>query len=118
MTFTTYTNRKTNVEYRVAMVENIDGKNVYKLVDSEGKEKKIAESTLKRNYKKVTVEMCNFVSMVAFTGMKLGQFKVVESDDDTITVLNKKGNKLVFDRKTGSQLNYTGNPKFANRILV
>ena len=60
------------------------------------------------------VEKVETVVMKAFTGMLIGEFKVVAETAEAITVETKKG-ELSFDKKTGIQLN-PNNPKFANRI--
>ena len=60
------------------------------------------------------VEKVETVVMKAFTGMLIGEFKVVAETAKAITVETKKG-ELSFDKKTGIQLN-PNNPKFANRI--
>lgn len=59
-------------------------------------------------------EKVETVVMKAFTGMLIGEFKVVAETAKAITVETKKG-ELSFDKKTGIQLN-PNNPKFANRI--
>lgn len=59
-------------------------------------------------------EKVETVVMKAFTGMLIGEFKVVAETAEAITVETKKG-ELSFDKKTGIQLN-PNNPKFANRI--
>ena len=60
------------------------------------------------------VEKVETVVMRAFTGMLIGEFKVVAEDAEVIVIETKKG-ELSFDKKTGIQLN-PNNPKFANRI--
>ena len=62
----------------------------------------------------VVEEKVETVVMRAFTGMLIGEFKVVAETSEAITVETKKG-ELSFDKKTGIQLN-PNNPKFANRI--
>lgn len=59
-------------------------------------------------------EKVETVVLRAFTGMLIGEFKVVAETSEAITVETKKG-ELSFDKKTGIQLN-PNNPKFANRI--
>lgn len=58
----------------------------------------------------------NEVLLMAFTGMIIGAFPVVESNSKTVVVKTNKGN-LKFDAKTGIQID-ANNPKFANRIDV
>ena len=62
----------------------------------------------------VVEEKVETVVMKAFTGMLIGEFKVVAETSEAITVETKKG-ELSFDKKTGIQLN-PNNTKFANRI--
>lgn len=62
----------------------------------------------------VVEEKVETVILRAFTGMLIGEFKVVAEDAEVIVIETKKG-ELSFDKKTGIQLN-PNNPKFANRI--
>lgn len=62
----------------------------------------------------VVEEKVETVVMKAFTGMLIGEFKVVAEDAEVIVIETKNG-ELSFDKKTGIQLN-PNNPKFANRI--
>lgn len=62
----------------------------------------------------VVEEKVETVVMKAFTGMLIGEFKVVAEDAEVIIIETKKG-ELSFDKKTGIQMN-PNNPKFANRI--
>lgn len=62
----------------------------------------------------VVEEKVETVVMKAFTGMLIGEFKVVAETSEVIVIETKKG-ELSFDKKTGIQLN-PNNPKFANRI--
>ncbi len=62
----------------------------------------------------VVEEKVETVILKAFTGMLIGEFKVVAEDAEVIVIETKKG-ELSFDKKTGIQLN-PNNPKFANRI--
>ena len=55
------------------------------------------------------------VGMVGFTGMNLGIFVVEKADKNTITVINKKGVEMIFDRATGIQVN-PKDDRYANRI--
>jgi hypothetical protein len=55
------------------------------------------------------------VQVRAFTGMVIGTFEVVGETKDSIEVVTKKGDKLIFDKATGLQAN-ANNPKFANRV--
>lgn len=58
------------------------------------------------------------VILKGFTGIKLGVFPVESTTKKTITVLKKNGDEMVFDRKTGKQINvYEGKEKYANSII-
>jgi hypothetical protein len=58
------------------------------------------------------------VILKGFTGIKLGVFPVASTTKKTITVLKKNGDEMVFDRKTGKQVNVEeGKEKYANRII-
>lgn len=58
------------------------------------------------------------VILKGFTGIKLGVFPVVSTTKKTITVLKKNGDEMVFDRKTGKQVNVEeGKEKYANSII-
>ena len=58
------------------------------------------------------------VIVKGFTGIKLGVFEVEKADKKTVTVLKKNGDEMVFDRKTGKQVNVAeGKEKYANSIM-
>ena len=58
------------------------------------------------------------VILKGFTGIKLGVFPVESTTKKTITVLKKNGDEMVFDRKTGKQINVDeGKEKYANSII-
>lgn len=58
------------------------------------------------------------VILKGFTGIKLGVFPVESTTKKTITVLKKNGDEMVFDRKTGKQVNVEeGKEKYANSII-
>lgn len=78
-------------------------------------DKFVAPNTLKRWYSKNAVS--GIVVMVeAFTGMKLGLFRVYGADHNGNYIVYTKTDKcLLFDPKTGKQTN-AKNPKFANKI--
>lgn len=59
----------------------------------------------------------NTVEVRAFTGMVIGLFKVVKETKTKLGVVTAKGDKLIFDKKTGLQIN-ANNPRFANRIAL
>ena len=58
------------------------------------------------------------VIVKGFTGIKLGVFPVQSTTKKTITVLKKNGDEMIFDRKTGKQVNVEeGKEKYANSIM-
>ena len=58
------------------------------------------------------------VILKGFTGIKLGVFEVVSATKKTITLNKKNGDELIFDRKTGKQINVEeGKEKYANSIM-
>lgn len=58
------------------------------------------------------------VILKGFTGIKLGVFEVSSVTKKTVTILKKNGDELVFDRKTGRQINVEeGKEKYANSII-
>lgn len=58
------------------------------------------------------------VIVKGFTGIKLGVFEVEKADKKTVTILKKNGDEMVFDRKTGKQVNVAeGKEKYANSIM-
>lgn len=58
------------------------------------------------------------VILKGFTGIKLGVFEIASATKKTVTVLKKNGDEMVFDRKTGRQINVEeGKEKYANSIM-
>lgn len=58
------------------------------------------------------------VILKGFTGIKLGVFPIESATKKTVTILKKNGDELVFDRKTGKQVNVEeGKEKYANSII-
>lgn len=58
------------------------------------------------------------VILKGFTGIQIGVFKVEKATDKNITILTKNGNKLIFSRATGKQLNVEeGKERWANSIV-
>ena len=58
------------------------------------------------------------VILMGFTGIKLGVFEVVSVTKKTITINKKNGDEMIFDRKTGRQVNVEeGKEKYANRVM-
>ena len=81
--------------------------------------KEAAEETTEQETKPVkkTKKAEEFVEVLAFTGMSLGQFKVAKKTKKEVTVVTKAGKELVFDRKTGYQTN-AKKEAFRNKIVV
>lgn len=53
-----------------------------------------------------------------FTGIKLGVFEVAAASKKTVTVMKRNGDEMIFDRKTGRQVNVEeGKEKYANSIM-
>lgn len=53
-----------------------------------------------------------------FTGIKLGIFTVAAVSKKTVTVLKANGDEMIFDRKTGRQVNVEeGKEKYANTVM-
>jgi hypothetical protein len=65
-------------------------------------------------HSKKTTRKDKIVTVVAFTGMWIGEFEVTKRTKTKLTVQTKRG-LLEFDIKTGVQTNCK-NPKFANKI--
>ena len=58
------------------------------------------------------------VILKGFTGIKLGVFEVSAATKKTVTILKKNGDEMIFDRKTGKQVNVEeGKEKYANSIM-
>lgn len=58
------------------------------------------------------------VILKGFTGIKLGVFQVTAATKKTVTILKKNGDEMIFDRKTGKQVNVEeGKEKYANSIM-
>lgn len=58
------------------------------------------------------------VIVKGFTGIKLGVFEVASVTKKTITVIKKNGDEMIFDRKTGRQVNVEeGKEKYANSVM-
>lgn len=58
------------------------------------------------------------VIVKGFTGIKLGVFEVASDTKKTITVNKKNGDEMIFDRKTGRQVNVEeGKEKYANSVM-
>ena len=58
------------------------------------------------------------VILKGFTGIKLGVFEIAAATKKTVTVVKKNGDEMIFDRKTGRQINVEeGKEKYANSIM-
>ena len=58
------------------------------------------------------------VILKGFTGIKLGVFEIASATKKTVTIVKKNGDEMVFDRKTGRQINVEeGKEKYANAIM-
>lgn len=84
--------------------------------------KEVAEETAEQETKPVkkerkTKKAEEFVEVLAFTGMSLGQFKVSKKTKKEVTVVTKSGKEMVFDLKTGYQTN-AKKETFRNKIVI
>lgn len=58
------------------------------------------------------------VILKGFTGIKLGVFEIAAATKKTVTIIKKNGDEMIFDRKTGRQVNVEeGKEKYANSIM-
>ena len=58
------------------------------------------------------------VILCGFTGIKLGVFEVTAATKKPLTLPKANGDEMIFDRKTGKQINVEeGKEKYANRII-
>lgn len=58
------------------------------------------------------------VILKGFTGIKLGVFEVTGATKKTLTITKRNGDEMIFDRKTGKQINVEeGKEKYANSIM-
>lgn len=58
------------------------------------------------------------VILKGFTGIKLGVFEIAAATKKTVTIVKKNGDEMIFDRKTGRQVNVEeGKEKYANSIM-
>ena len=108
-----YTNTRDNRQYILNPLITM-GENVCLVDMASCEDKFVSPKTLKRWYSK-TVTNQRVVELRAFTGMKIGLFKVTYETDDYFGLWTKGMKYLIFDKKTDTQIN-PKNPKFANRI--
>ena len=58
------------------------------------------------------------VILKGFTGIKLAVFEIASATKKTVTIVKKNGDEMVFDRKTGRQINVEeGKEKYANSVM-
>lgn len=58
------------------------------------------------------------VILKGFTGIKLGVFEVTGATKKTLTITKRNGDEMIFDRKSGKQINVEeGKEKYANSIM-
>lgn len=58
------------------------------------------------------------VILKGFTGIKLGVFAIDSTTKKTVTILKRNGDEMIFDRKTGKQVNVDeGKERYANSII-
>lgn len=66
----------------------------------------------------IEVKKGDSVILKGFTGIKLGVFQVTAANKKTVTITKKNGDEMIFDRKTGKQVNVEeGKEKYANSIM-
>jgi hypothetical protein len=66
----------------------------------------------------IEVKKGETVIVKGFTGIKLGVFEVSKADKKTVTVMKRNGDEMIFDRKTGKQINVEeGKEKYANSLM-
>lgn len=109
-----YTSIRDNHQY--ILNPQINRGNKVCLVDMATCEDKfVSPNTLKRWYVKDVTDN-PMVEVRAFTGMKIGLFRVIGVDcSGNLVVWTKKNKCLLFDPDMGVQTN-AKNPKFANRV--
>lgn len=109
-----YTNTRDNRQYILNPMTTM-GEKVCLIDMATCEDKFVSPKTLKRWYSK-TVTDDIIVELRAFTGMKLGLFRVSGCSADGKLIVWTKNNKcLTFDPDMGNQTN-AKNPKFANRM--
>lgn len=58
------------------------------------------------------------VILKGFTGIKLGIFEVTAATKKTVTITKRNGDEMIFDRKSGKQINVEeGKEKYASSIM-
>ena len=66
----------------------------------------------------IEVKKGDKVILKGFTGIKLGVFEVQSVTKKTLTIVKKNGDELIFDKKTGKQVNVVeGKEKYANSVI-
>lgn len=65
-----------------------------------------------------TAKKGDSVILCGFTGIKLGVFRITAATKKTVTLTKANGDELIFDRKSGKQINVEeGKEKYANKII-
>ena len=66
----------------------------------------------------VEVKKGDKVILKGFTGIKLGVFEVQSVTKKTLTIVKRNGDELIFDKKTGKQVNTAeGKEKYASSVM-
>ena len=66
----------------------------------------------------IEVKKGDKVILKGFTGIKLGVFEVQSVTKKTLTIVKRNGDELIFDKKTGKQVNTAeGKEKYANSVM-
>jgi hypothetical protein len=56
--------------------------------------------------------------LLGFTGIRLAEVEIAKANQKTLTVIKSDGSEMVFDRKTGVQINVAeGKEKYANKLV-
>lgn len=64
------------------------------------------------------VQQGDTVILRSFSGIKLGVFEVASATESQVKILCKNGDEMIFDRKTGRQLNpKKGKEGYASKIV-
>lgn len=109
---TIYKDSRTNKLYALEEAVMMGNKVCLVPFDKED-DKFVSSSTLKRWYIKWD-EAEVIVEVKAFTGMKIGLFKVTAYNENTYTVRTKNGKFMDFNMGTDRQ-NNAKNPKYSNK---
>lgn len=109
-----YTSNRDNKQY-ILNPQITKGDKVCLVDMTSCEDKFVSPKTLKRWYSKTVTEDI-VVELQAFTGMKIGLFRVIGVNcSGELTVWTKSNKCILFNPETGKQTN-AKNPKFANKI--